>query len=502
METAGRLPGFEEPHSDLEGRLLVNFLLRFHCAMLILFSVIPVHADDRPNVIVIMTDDQGYGDVGCYGSPNIETPHLDRLASDGMRFTCFYAAPICGPSRAALMTGCYPPRVSLAFNHKPNDTTGVHPSELTMAELFKSAGYATCLVGKWHLGDAAEFLPTRHGFDQYFGLPYSNDMFPYHEMLPVRKNEPLQQQAIRKRALYTGTHWKQGQASLPHPFEKPLPLYDGENVIETMPDQDQLTTRYAKRAIQFIEENQNRPFFLYLAHSMPHVYLHVSDKFRGKSQRGLYGDVIMEIDWSLGQIRATLQKLGIEQNTLIVFTSDNGPWLSYGIDGGSAGPLRGGKMSVYEGGVRVPGIFCWPGQISPGTRTGEIAANMDLLPTFAEILAQELPVDRVIDGRSLWPLLSGQTDRGPHDEFYYFGKSQPGKVNLQAVRDRRWKLFVRKNARGEYVAGPLFDLGSDVGENTDRMRQHPEEAARLKALAKSVELEMLANLRPVGSLEN
>ena len=458
-------------------------------------------ADRPPNIVVILTDDQGYGDLGCFGSPNIDTPHLDRLAGDGMRFTSFYAAPICGPARAALMTGCYAPRISLGFNHKPTDTTGIHPDELTVAEMLRSEGYKTCLVGKWHLGDADPFLPTRHGFDQYFGLPYSNDMLPWHEMLPVRDNEPPEQQAIRRRAEYTGSHWKPGQAKTPHPFETPLPLIEGEQVIETMPDQTQLTTRYTNKAIDFIEQNQGGPFFLMLAHTFPHVYLHVSDKFRGKSRRGLYGDVIMEIDWSVGQIRQTLKRLDIDRDTLIVFTSDNGPWLSYGIDGGSAGPLRGGKLSVHEGGIRVPAIFSWPGKIPSGSRNNEIAAIIDLLPTFAEIVGHERAQDRVIDGKSLWPMLSGQTTESPHDSFYYFRHCYPGETKLGAVRDQRWKLMLKQTQSGDLAGGELFDLGADVGEKFDRRPHHPEKAARLLEQARSFASELAANVRPVGRLD-
>ncbi|MGD9855672.1 MAG: sulfatase [Planctomycetaceae bacterium] len=474
------------------------------CSLLLIPTTLPAVASDRPpNIIVVFTDDQGYGDLGCYGSPNIETPHIDRLAAEGMRFTSFYAAPFCGPSRAALMTGCYPPRASLAFNHGPGAETGINPDEVTVAELLKGAGYATLHLGKWHLGDAPQFLPTRHGFDEYFGLPYSNDMYPHHEMLPILDNEPPAQQAIRARARYTGSAWKQGQATLPHRFQKPLPLIDGETAIETMPDQTQLTTRYTERAIRFIGEHRHEPFFIYLAHAMPHVYLHVSDRFQGKSERGLYGDVIMEIDWSVGQIRQTLEELGLDENTLIVYTSDNGPWLPYGIDGGSAGPLRGGKGSTFEGGMRVPGIFWWPGKIPAGTRTNEIAANMDLLPTFANLAGAEVPTDRVIDGRSLVPLLTGATDRGPHDVFYYFGgsRSQP-EPNLQAVRDRRWKLTLRKSEDEAKLFEPeaLYDLAWDVSERTDRIQDHPEAAARLEALAREFHNEFRQNIRPIGKL--
>lgn len=478
-------------------------MLRFMVLALVMFvSGTTCVADDQPpNVIVIFTDDQGYGDLGCYGSPNIETPHIDRLAAEGMRLTSFYAAPFCGPSRAALMTGCYPPRVSLGFNHVPNATTGINPDEQTIAEVLRSAGYSTLHVGKWHLGDAPEFLPTRHGFDEYFGLPYSNDMYPYHEMLPILDDEPVEQRAIRERVRYTGSAWKQGAATFPHPFEKPLPLLEGETVIESMPDQSQLTRRYTDRAVRFIREHREEPFFIYLAHAMPHVYLHVSDRFKGKSQRGLYGDVIMEIDSGVGQIRAALDELDLAEQTLIVFTSDNGPWLAYGIDGGSAGPLKGGKGSTHEGGMRVPGIFWWPGRIPAGTRSDEIAANMDLLPTVAEISGAALP-EQSIDGRSLWPLLSGQTDIGPHEEFYYFVGNSPGETRFQAIRDQRWKLIVKPSEQPDRLLEPtaLYDLRQDVSETKNRLNDHPEEATRLEALARSAYAEFQSSVRPIGRL--
>lgn len=474
------------------------------CGLLLMLATITTSAADRPpNVIVVFTDDQGYGDLGCYGSPNIETPHIDRLAAEGMRLTSFYAAPFCGPSRAALLTGCYPPRVSLAFNHSPGAETGIHPDEVTIAELLKGAGYATLHIGKWHLGDAPEFLPTAHGFDEYFGLPYSNDMYPHHEMLPILDNEPPEQQAIRARARYTGSPWQQGSRSFPHPFQKPLPLIEGQTTIETMPDQSQLTTRYTERAVRFIHEHRSEPFFIYLAHAMPHVYLHVSSKFQGQSERGLYGDVIMEIDWSVGQIRQALDDAGLAENTLMVFTSDNGPWLPYGIDGGSAGPLRGGKGSTFEGGVRVPAIFWWPGRIPAGTRTNEIAANMDLLPTFAELAGVETPGDRIIDGRSLAPLVTGATTHGPHEAFFYFGGSRPEtEPNLQAVRDRRWKLTLRRSEddEGRLVSDALYDLAWDVSERTDRLQDHPQEAARLEVLAREFADDLRRTMRPLGTL--
>ncbi|MEO1998844.1 MAG: sulfatase-like hydrolase/transferase, partial [Planctomycetaceae bacterium] len=382
----------------------------------------------------------------------------------------------------------------------PNAETGIHPDETTVAEVLKSSGYATLHLGKWHLGDAAEFLPTRHGFDEYFGLPYSNDMYPHHEMLQIMENEPEAQQQIRQRSRYTGSPWKQGAKSFPHPFQKPLPLIDGETVLEHMPDQTMLTTRYTERAIEFITEHRDQPFFIYLAHAMPHVYLHVSDKFRGKSERGLYGDVVMEIDWSVGEIRSTLEQLGIDDNTLIVFTSDNGPWLPYGIDGGSAGPLRGGKGSEFEGGMRVPAIFWWPGKIPAGQTTSEIAANMDLLPTFAELADVRLAADRVIDGESLWPLLSGASEHGPHDVFYYFRGRRSGRIPIAAVRDRRWKLLLRRDNDGKFQIGELYDLAGDVSERTDRKNDHPEEAVRLEARSRLFCKNLADQIRPLGTL--
>jgi len=467
-------------------------------------TTLPILAADRPpNIIVVFTDDQGYGDLGCYGSPNIETPHIDRLAAEGMRFTSFYSAPFCGPSRAALMTGCYPPRASLAFNHSPGKATGIHEDEVTIAEILKEAGYATLHLGKWHLGDASEFLPTRHGFDEYFGIPYSNDMYPHHEWLPLSVDQSPERLAILERVKYTGSPWKQHTAELPHSFEKPLPLIEGETVIEEMPDQSLLTTRYTQRALRFMKEHQKEPFFIYLAHAMPHVYLHVSEKFRGKSERGLYGDVIMEIDWSVGQLRKQLETLGLDDNTLIVFTSDNGPWLPYGIDGGSAGPLKGGKGGTDEGSMRVPAIFWWPGKIPAGQRSNEIAANMDLLPTFADITDVPLPDDRVIDGRSLLPLLTGETQRGPHDMFYYCTGNQPGDAKFRAVRDRRWKLVVGPDEDKEKLFKnlALYDLNQDVRERFNRIKDHPEEAKRLETTARAWYHEFRRNIRPLGQLE-
>jgi arylsulfatase A-like enzyme len=418
---------------------------------------------ERPNFVIIFTDDQGYQDVGCFGSPNIKTPHLDRMAREGMRFTDFYVGqPVCTASRAALLTGCFPNRVGLLGALGPRSKIGISDKESTIAQLLKTRGYTTAIFGKWHLGDSPQFLPTRHGFDEYFGLPYSNDMWPNHPVNP--RNYP------------------------------PLPLIRGEQVVGLMPDQTQLTTWYTEHAVRFIERNKDRPFFLYVAHNMPHVPLHVSDKFKGKSKRGLYGDVIMEIDWSVGQILETLQKNRIDEKTLVVFTSDNGPWLLYGNHAGSALPLREGKATTFDGGLREPCIMRWPGQIPAGRACHELAATMDLLPTFARLAGADLPRDRIIDGRVIWPLMSGQSGaKTPHEAyFYYWGK------HLQAVRSGKWKLHLAHNydhpdppghdgKPGKYVKreiGPaLFDLAADIGETNDLAVQHPEVVARLKVLA-------------------
>jgi len=434
----------------------------------------------RPNFVVILTDDQGYEDAGCYGSPDIDTPNLDGMAGEGMRFTDFYsAAPLCTPSRAALMTGCYPQRVSLPNVIGPKNDIGINANEVTLAEVLKGEGYATACYGKWHLGHHPEFLPTRHGFDDYFGLPYSNDMWPHH---PTNKKA--------------------------YPD---LPLIEGVETIELNPDQRMLTTWYTQRAVAFIEKNKDRPFFLYVPHNMPHVPLHVSDKFAGKSKRGLYGDVIMEIDWSVGQILGALERLGLERDTLVVFTSDNGPWLSYGNHAGSAGPLREGKGTTFDGGQREIGLMRWPGRIPAGSVCTQPAAMFDLLPTFARLAGAELPSDRVIDGKDIWPLASGQPGaQSPHDAFYFYRGNQ-----LQAVRSGKWKLHLPHDYRsldtpgaggqpGPYVKKQidkaLFDLDNDIGEQRDLSAEHPELVQRLEAMARQFDKDLKATARPPGRI--
>ncbi len=396
------------------------------------------------------------------------------------------------------MTGCYPPRVSHARNPGPGSKFGLHPSEVTIADLLTDNGYSTMCIGKWHLGDAPEFLPTRQGFGSFFGLPYSNDMWRYHPNMAPQPNEDNLMSETRKRAAYTGyagqgRYYPEGGG-----FQNDLPLMRDERVIETNPDQRQLTTRYTEQALEFIDQNRQRPFFLYLAHAMPHVPLFVSEKFAGKSSRGLYGDVIMELDWCVGQILQRLKERGLDENTLVVFTTDNGPWLGYGIDGGSAGPLRDGKGTTWEGGVRVPAIFRWPTKIAPGQRTEAIAGNLDLLPTFADLSGASSPHDRIIDGRSLAPLLRGNTEHSPHEFFHYFNGSQPGKVNYRAIRDKRWKLTLQIAESERLNSLELFDLCADTAEKFDRRQQHPDEANRLLVAAQAFYDHMRANLRPAG----
>ena len=451
-----------------------------------------------PNIIVILADDQGYGDLGCYGSPYIRTPNIDRMAREGLRCTDFYAQSLCGPSRAALLTGSYPARNSLNFNHLPRAKTGIHPNEITIPELLKSANYATQAIGKWHLGDAKEFLPSRNGFDHWFGLPYSNDMWPYHPKVTRVGSENATAKAVRERAEATGFDG-QGQHYPPDWFP-PLPLIRDEQVIETNPDQSQLTARYTDEAIQFITANRARPFFLYLAHSMPHVPLFPGKDFANKSLRGRYGDVIEEIDHSTGRILAVLKEFNLDNNTLVIYTSDNGPWLPYGIDAGSAGPLRGAKGSVWEGGIRVPAIFRWPGRIPANTVTSAVAATLDFLPTFAAAASIKLPTDRTIDGRNLLPLLTGATQQSPHEHFYYFDTAiqytpETGRPvsnsNLRAIRSGRWKLHLSTNS--------LYDLQSDIGESKDVAGRHPELVETLKQSAAKFVTELRANIRPIAT---
>jgi len=434
-----------------------------------------------PNFVVIFTDDQGYSDVGCYGAEGFETPNLDQMAAEGVRFTSFYVSQaVCSASRSSLLTGCYPNRVSIFGALSPQSKIGLNPNEETIAEVLKKKGYAAGIFGKWHLGHHREFLPLQHGFDEYLGLPYSNDMWPLD---------------------YGGKIAPKEHRKAKHPF---LPLIDGnEKVAElrTMKDQDTLTTHYTERAVQFIEKNKDRPFFLYVPHSMPHVPLGVSDKFRGRSKQGIYGDVIMEIDWSVGEILKALKRNGLEDNTLVVFTTDNGPWLNFGNHGGSALPLREGKGTSWEGGVRVPCIMRWPGHIPAGRVCDRIAATLDLLPTFAAISGAPLPKHK-IDGVNIMSLLQGEPEANPRDHlFYYYGKQ------LQCVRQGKWKLIFPYTYRsykgvkpgmdglpGPYAKGEtgleLYDLDNNIGEKYNVASEYPEVVKRLQALGEKAREEL------------
>ncbi len=440
------------------------------------FAAASSHAADRlPNVVIIFTDDQGYADVGVFGAKGFTTPNLDRMAHEGRRFTDWHAAQaVCSASRTGLLTGCYPNRIGIHGALGPGSKVGISDGEMTIAQMLKPRGYATAIYGKWHLGDHPQFLPTRHGFDEYFGVPYSNDMWPLH---PEAGNK-----------------------------FPPLPLYDGEKPIKvglTHEDQEQLTTQYAEHAVSFIERNKDRPFFLYVTPNMPHVPLHVSAKFKGKSERGLYGDVIMEIDWAVGEILAALKKNGLDENTLVIFTSDNGPWLSYGNHAGSAGPLREGKGTSFDGGHREPFIARWPGHIPADTVWPEPAMNIDLLPTIARLAGAKLP-EHKIDGLDIWPLFSSEPGaKNPHDAyFFYYGVNE-----LQAVRSGDWKLFFPHTARtmqgqapgrdgipGKYKPLPveheLYDLKSDVGETKNVAAKNPEVVQRLEALAEQARADL------------
>lgn len=412
-----------------------------------------------PNFILILCDNLGYGDVGCYGSELHRTPAVDRMATEGMRFTDFYVSSgVCTPSRASIMTGCYPRRVNVHVSDtgasvlQPVSRKGLHPDEVTIAELLKGRGYATAIIGKWHLGDQPQFLPTRQGFDSYFGIPYSDDMTP-------REGKP----------------WP------------PLPLMRDEEVIEAPVDRNLLTRRYTEEAIGFIESNRDRPFFLYLAHAMPGSTTSpfASERFRGRSANGPWGDSVEELDWSTGEILAALERLGLDEKTLVLWTSDNGAPRREPPQGSNL-PLAGWGYTTAEGGMRVPCIARWPGPIKPGAVCPQLATAMDLLPTFARLAGVDPPGDRIIDGKDIWPLMSrGASAKSPHEAFYYYHMGQ-----LQAVRSGRWKLYLplrRKLEPGRASRRPsparLYDLVADLGETTNVAADRPDVVAHLSALA-------------------
>lgn len=400
-------------------------------------------ASRPPNIIVVFADDLGYGDLGCYGAPLIRTPNLDRMAEEGMRFTDFHcSAAVCSPSRAGLLTGRYHIRMGINRVFFPQSQDGLDTSEITVARLLKEQGYATACIGKWHLGHLPQYLPMQHGFDYYFGLPYSNDMF------------------VEDRG------------------DPPVPLMRGSEIIEQPVDQTTLVRRYTEEAVRFIADHRDTPFFLYLPHNMPHVPLHVSEQFSGKSKGGLYGDVIEEIDWGIGEILKALRENGVDENTLMIFTSDNGPWLVKGEDGGSAGPLRAGKGTTFEGGMRVPCVMRWPGKIEAGRVEHSLACTLDFLPTFVRLAGGTPPTDRVLDGEDIRPLLLGQGPR-LRQEFHYFHQGQH-----QAYRSGKWKL--KRPFKGTIYGEAskhgtlLFDLEADPGEQNNLAEAQPEQVKAME----------------------
>jgi arylsulfatase A-like enzyme len=422
-------------------------------------------AERPPNVVVIFCDDLGYGDLGCYGHPTVRTPNLDRMAAEGMKFTDFYsAAPVCTPSRAALLTGRLPQRSGMTSDTRrvlfPDSAGGLPESEVTLAEVLKEKGYATACVGKWHLGHLPQYLPMRHGFDSYFGVPYSNDMDRVPDVSP-KGREAFWSPKIE--------YWN-------------VPLVRDNRVIERPADQPTLTKRYTDEAVKFIGSNKEKPFFLYLAHTMVHVPLFASKDFAGKSPRGLYGDVVEELDWSVGEVLKAVRAAGIEKNTWVTFTSDNGPWLIFREHGGSAGLLREGKGSTWEGGMRVPGVMWWPGTIPAGATDHDIACTMDLFATAAKLAGGKVPDDRPIDGHDLSATMTGKGP-GPRDAMFYYRDTQ-----LYAVRQGPWKAhFVTRSAYGpdkpEAHDPPLvYHLGRDPGEQFDQSKQRPDVIAQLKKL--------------------
>ena len=464
--------------------------MRTFLVLLTLFFALNSQAQKRtPNIVIIFIDDMGYADIGPFGAKGYATPHLDRMAKEGRKFTDFYVTQaVCSASRAGLLTGCYNVRVGILGALGPKATHGINANEVTLAEVCKQKGYATACYGKWHLGHHKKFLPMQHGFDDYFGLPYSNDMWPYH---PGVLHLPMEQR-LKK--------WAH------------LPLIDGNKVINpkvTGKDQEQLTTQYTERAVQFIEKNKDNPFFVYLPHSMVHVPLYVSEKFKGKSGTGLFGDVMMEVDWSVGQILGTLRKHKLDKDTLVIFTSDNGPWLSYGDHAGSSSPLREGKGTMFDGGCRESTLMWWPGKIPADSVCREPAMTIDLLPTIAQLIGAKLP-EHKIDGKNIWTLMKNSkraVSKSPQEAYYfYYGKQ------LQAVRMGKWKLHFPHSYRT--MAGKpggtggiptrysqakielsLFNMEKDIGETTDVKDKYPQVVKKLQALGEKMRAELGDNRR-------
>lgn len=433
----------------------------------------------KPNVIILFADDLGFGDLGSYGS-DIKTPNLDQLASQGTRFTNFYvAAASCTPSRAALMTGCYPQRVGLESVVDDTAKKGLSSEEFTIADYLKQHGYSTGMFGKWHLGHSLEFMPNQHGFTEFYGIPYSMDMWPFHPK--PNHNYPA------------------------------LPVYENEQIVEYNPDVNQMTTKFTEKAVDFIQRHTEDPFLMYVPYSQPHVPLGVSDKFKGKSGMGLYADVIMELDWSVGQIMKAINKKGLSENTLILFSSDNGPWLSYGNHGGSSGGLREGKGSVFGGGHKVPFIASMPGTIPSGKVNHEMITAMDILPTILKLTDASFTRMNPMDGKDIWPILSGvKGAKTPHKTFFFVNKKE-----VQAVRSGKWKLHVPHTYRicptvgkdgmpgnqdnyGGRIELSLYDLDKDPSEANNLVKKHPKLVKKLIDYIKKFEIDLKENSRPVG----
>lgn len=445
-------------------------------------------APAKPNLVIILIDDMGYGDVHPFNAEcKNRTPCVDRMAQEGMKLTSFYAAPVCTPSRAQVLTGCYAKRVSLPDVIFPAAKIGLSAQEHTIAQLLKDQGYATMAIGKWHVGDQPEFLPTRRGFDHYLGLPYSNDM---------------------------GGEWDGADKEPPGRRKPPLPLVRDEKVIEVLrkAQQDKLVQVYTDEAVKFIRDHKDGPFFLYLPHTAVHVPLHPGQAYQGKSANGTYGDWVEESDASVGRVLDTLRELKIDGNTLVIFTSDNGPWLMQGKNGGTAGVLRGGKGGTYEGGMREPTIAWWPGHIKPGTTCDAVAGEIDLLPTFVKLAGGTVPGDRKIDGADMLPLLLGQSTASPREAQYYFNGNR-----LEAVRSGPWKLAIapqKERTPTERVlpatrpfAPRLYNLDTDIGERSDVAAEHPDVVQRLQALVSKMDADLGATgqgpgVRPPGKVEH
>ena len=442
---------------------------KYSCLFLLLLATCTYEPPTPPNVIIMFVDDLGYSDIGVYGSPDYATPNLDRMAEEGVHFTDFYVSqPVCSASRASLLTGSYANRIGIHGALGPGNSHGIHENEVTLGELFQAQGYATAAYGKWHLGHHPQFLPMENGFDDYYGIPYSNDMWPFHPESP--------------------DNWGD------------LPTIEGDSIVGFNTDQSRFTTDFTLRSTEFIrtQASAERPFFLYIAHPMPHVPLFVSEERLGASGAGLYGDVIHEIDWSMGQILQTLKEMEIDDHTLVLFASDNGPWLSYGNHAGNASPLREGKGTAWEGGVRVPFIARWPETLPEGLSITTPAMTIDLFPTLAHLIDAPLP-EHPIDGRNIWPLLSGETTESPQKAYFFWYRQN----ELHAVRSDRWKLYFPHRYRTMIGQAPgadgipgrythldsgleLYDLVTDVQETQDVSENHPEVVEQLSVLADSM----------------